>query len=162
MPIEGRTEIDDAKVKAAIERLRRALPLGGGMTPAFRTIGRIGKTESLLRFREQKAPDGTAWIPSQRVLDEGGQTLRLTRTLQRSITYIADHASAEIGTNVIYARIQHLGEGARTSSIFSALKAGQKTRRWSIPARPYLGFSEAGIVEVINAVNDHLGRAWQP
>lgn len=156
MALDTKLELQDGRVKAAIERLRRALPLGGDMTPAFRSIGRIGKTESQKRFREQKSPEGVAWKPSKRVLEEGGQTLRLTGRLQRSITYQADHASAEIGTNAIYARIQHLGGIAGRKSF----KGEGPPHRSRLVPRPYLGFSEGGLVEVVDAVNDHLAGRW--
>lgn len=54
---------------------------------AARAIGRYLKSSTQLRFRAQKAPDGRAWPPSQRVLAHGGQTLRLTSRLRNSITY---------------------------------------------------------------------------
>lgn len=158
MAIDGRPiRVEDAKLLAAIERLRRALPLGGDMTPAFRSIGRIGKTESQLRFREQQAPDGTRWKPSKRVIEEGGQTLRLTARLQRSITFQADHASAEIGTNVIYARIHQIGGVAGRTTF----KGEGPPHRSRIDARPFLGLSEAGIQAAVEAVNDHLSRRWE-
>lgn len=149
MAVEQRLKLENEKVLAAIERLRRALPLGGSMKPAFTSIGRIVQNDTKARFREQKSPEGVPWIPSQRVLEEGGQTLRLTARLQRSINYKAEEQSVEIGTNLIYARIQQLGG-----------VAGRKHLS-RLPARPYLGASEDAQVQIVGALNDHLSNAWR-
>lgn len=151
MAVEPRIKVEDEAIKAALQRLGRALPLGGDMTPAMQSLGRIGKTGAQLRFRSETAPDGTRWLRSKRAKAEGGQTLSLTRRLRNSITYAADHASVEIGTNVIYARIHQLGGVAgrvyETGGVF-------------LPARAYLGFSDADTEEAIRTLNDHYRRVF--
>lgn len=119
------------------------------MTPAFRTLGRIFKTGAQLRFRKQQSPEGAAWKPSQRALRDHGQTLRLTGRLRNSLTYVADHASVAIGTNVRYGAIHQLGG-----------KAG-RGRKVTIPARPYLGASEAEKQEAVEALNGFIGGRWR-
>lgn len=160
MAVEPRVRVVDDEVKAALREVLMALPLGGDGRPLFTMIGRHVKTDVQLRFREQKSPDGVPWIPSQRVIEEGGQTLRLTGRLRNSISYLADHDRVEIGTNVIYARRHHQGDGARTQSIFNALKAGRSTARSGMPARPFLGLSRPGAKGLIEAVNGFLGKRW--
>lgn len=164
MAIEASIRYRDAIVQQALQRLARSLPLGGDMTPAMREIGRIGKTEVQQRFRDEESPAGVPWKPSVRALREGGQTLTLTARLRRSITYRADHVSVEVGTNVVYASAQHFGR-SRTSSIFESLKAGrgaQAARSTGLPARPFMGVSEEGKVQLVGAVNGFLGRTWSP
>lgn len=148
MAIEGRIKLDSKEVSAGLERLRLSLPLGGSMKPAFTSIGRIVKTGTQRRFREQRTPDGKRWKPSQRVEREGGQTLRLSGRLQRSYTYQADDSSAEIGTNVVYGAIQHFGGMAGR---------GHRSR---IDARPALGVSADDAAEVLATVNDFIGGRW--
>jgi phage virion morphogenesis protein len=162
MAIEQRIKYDDAVVQAALERLARALPLGGDMTPAMREVGRIVKTETQQRFRDEESPEGVPWIPSVRALIEGGQTLTLTARLRRSITYQADHVSVEVGTNVVYGAVHQFGR-SRTTSIFEGLKRGlgaAAARSKGLPARPYLGVSDAGRLQLVEAVNGFLGRTW--
>lgn len=149
MAIDGRIKLQSKDVDAALYRLRLALPLGGDMTLAMKSIGRIIKTGTQRRFREQQGPDGKRWKPSQRVEREGGQTLRLTGRLQRSYTFQADHASVEIGTNVVYGAIHHFGGMAGR---------GHRSR---IDARPALGVSAGDEVELLATVNDFLGQAWR-
>jgi len=160
MAIEPRLKVVSGEVKAAIRRVLQALPLGGDGKPLFTMIGRHVKTDVQLRFREQKSPDGVPWIPSQRVIEHGGQTLRLTGRLRNSITYQADHASVEVGTNVIYAARQHFGDGSRTQAIFNALKAGRTVSRAGMPARPFMGLSKQGGEGLVDAVNGFLGKTW--
>lgn len=148
MAIEGKIKIEDKEVHDALHRLLLALPLGGDATPAFKSMGRALKTGVQLRFREEKAPDGSAWKPSKRAIAEGGKTLQLTRRLLRSITYAATYDSVEVGTNVVYAAIHQFGG--------SAGRGG----RSKIDARPYLGLGEPDKVELLAILNDHLRRAW--
>ncbi len=156
MAIDGsKTRVDDARVKAALVRLQRALPLGGDMTPAFSGIGRVFKTGTQLRFRRERSPEGVPWAPSLRVLRDGGQTLSLTRRLRNSITFVAGHDQVEIGTNVVYGRVhQEGGYAGRASG-----KAGP-VRRPKIVARPFLGASGEDIAEAVAVLNDHFDRAW--
>lgn len=157
MAVEQKLKLEDSRVLGAIERLRRALPLGGSMKRAFTSIGRIVESDTKARFREQKSPEGVPWIPSQRVLEEGGQTLRLTGRLQRSINYKAEEQSVEIGTNLLYARIHQLG-GIAGRKNFSGEGPPNRSR---IPARPYLGASDSAKIQVIDSLNEHLSNAWR-
>jgi phage virion morphogenesis protein len=150
MPVDLPIKYENAQVKAAVERLQRALPIGGDMTPAFRSIGRVIVSGTKLRFRDEETPEGIAWMPSLRALDEGGKTLSLTRRLRNSYTYKADHASVEAGTNTVYAAIHHFG-GA----------AGPRNRRIKLPARPALGASESDVAEIGGVVNDYLSTRWR-
>lgn len=148
MPIDSKLTIDDHEAKAALERLRLALPLGGSMKPAFTAIGRIVKTGTQLRFRQQRTPEGVPWKPSQRVLREGGQTLRLTGKLQRSYTYVAGESMVEIGSNDVRARIHHFGG-----------KTG-RGHKVTMPARPALGASKDDLGEIVDTLNGFLQQRW--
>lgn len=110
MVLDARVTIQSAEVKAALERLRLALPLGGNMQRPFEAMGRVLKTGAMLRFRMMRGPDGTAWEKSWRARNEGGQTLTSSNArLRRSITYRATPTSVEVGTNVVYAAIHQFG-----------------------------------------------------
>jgi|CXWL01.1.fsa_nt_gi phage gpG-like protein len=160
MAIEPRVRVVDAEVKAAIRRVLMSLPLGGDGRPLFTMIGRHGKTDVQLNFRKQRSPDGVPWIPSRRVIERGGQTLRLTSRLRNSISYNATHDQAEVGTNVIYARRQHFGDNRSTASIFAALKAGRRIVGKGMPSRKFLGLSKQGSDGLLLAVNGFLDKRW--
>lgn len=116
MAADARVEIMDGGVRAAFERLRLGLPLGGTMQPAMENMGRALKTGTQMRFRTTTGPDGGQWEKSFRARHEGGQTLSLTRRLRNSITYQATGSSVAVGTNVIYAAIHQFGGTIRAKA----------------------------------------------
>lgn len=109
-------KLNDSGVRAALEKLRMGLPLGGSMLPAMQNMGRVLKTGAQLRFRSTSRPDGAAWEKSFRAKHEGGQTLSLSRRLRNSITYTATGSSATVGTNVVYAAIHQFGGTVRAKN----------------------------------------------
>lgn len=109
-------KLTDSGVRAALEKLRLGLPLGGSMLPAMQNMGRVLKTGAQLRFRSTSGPDGAAWEKSFRAKHGGGQTLSLTRRLRNSITYTATGSSATVGTNVVYAAIHQFGGTVRAKN----------------------------------------------
>ena len=109
-------KLNDSGVRAALEKLRLGLPLGGSMLPAMQIMGRVLKTGAQLRFRSTSGPDGAAWEKSFRAKHEGGQTLSLTRRLRNSITYTATASTATVGTNVAYAAIHQFGGTIRAKN----------------------------------------------
>lgn len=111
-----RVEIMDGGVRAAFERLRLGLPLGGSMRPAMENIGRVLKTGTQLRFRTTTGPDGQAWEKSFRAKTEGGQTLTMSTHLRKSISYQATRGSVAVGTNVVYAAVHQFGATIRAKN----------------------------------------------
>lgn len=62
------------------------------------------------RYQQQVDPEGKAWVPSQRVLKYGGNTLIDTGRLFRSIQlYNAPTGMRLIGTDVFYGPYMHFG-----------------------------------------------------
>ncbi len=121
-------------------------------------LAQIARTSTRDRFREQKAPDGKAWIPSIRVKEEGGVTLTQTSRLKNSIRAKSDDTGFAVGTNVIYARRHQLGD-KKAVLIKAKKKRGLRFQvggRWitkgsvkvKIPARPFLGISEDDLLEI--------------
>ena len=109
-------KLNDSGVRAALEKLRLGLPLGGSMLPAMQNMGRVLMTGAQLRFRSTSGPDGAAWEKSFRAKHEGGQTLSLSRRLRNSITYKATGSSATVGTPVVYAAIHQFGGTVRAKN----------------------------------------------
>lgn len=98
------------------------------------------------RFEEGKAPDGSAWKPSQRVQEHGGQTLVKSARLKNSIGYAASPSQLSVGTNVVYARIHQQGG-----------KAG-KRHSVTLPERAFLGFSAEDLQEAREMVKEHMAQ----
>lgn len=162
--MDPRIDIQDGRVLALLENLRSLSH--GRAQPVMEDIGRYLKTSMQLRFRSQQGPDGQAWWPSNRAAREGGQTLRLTNRLFRSLTWRAGPNFAEGGTNVKYAAAHNFGvrqlvtvrphrrmtrrrdaENARVSVRSSQVRSF--VRHMFLPARPFAGFSPADRTEIL-------------
>ncbi|WP_198140943.1 phage virion morphogenesis protein [Polaromonas sp. JS666] len=153
------------------------LPAGGDGTPVMRSIGRVLLTGLQLRFRAQKAPDGTPWKPSQRVKREGGQTLRDTGMLRDSFSASATSSRAQVGTNSIKAAIHQFGGtikhpgGTRyvivdgmarfvSNSLVGPVSGVTKPHPIDMPARPMLGDSDADRLEILSVLETHFKGRW--
>ena len=158
----------------------------------FEIAQRMGKSKDLMaavgqslvsstvrRFATQSGPDGQPWTPlSKATLKKRGpsaKALLASGRLRQSITFSASAAQVEVGTNLIYARIQQLGGtiqmAERTTTVYRSQKDMAKGKNRfvkksksdfatdhkvgahevTIPARPYLGVS-ASDEKTINAL----------
>jgi len=105
------------------------------------------KVESQTRRRiqdEKESPEGVAWPAwSDRYAarrPEGATLLMGEDHMLDSITFLAvDQNSIEVGSNMIYAATQHYGDKDR-----------------SIPARAFLGLSEANETELVRDIDNYL------
>ena len=101
----------------------------------------VNQTEE--RFIGQHDLQRSPWLPSQRAIEQNGQTLRDTGRLLASITWIALPDGVTWGTNVVYGPMMHYGG---LKSVFPHL--------WGdIPARPYLGMNDNDNASVLNIIN---------
>ncbi len=134
------------EVLDVFEQLKQA---GQDLRPVWDDIGAYFASETEERFLTGTAPDGTAWEPSQRALNESGTTLVDHSHLRDSFTWTADPDSFEFGTNVIYAGIHQ--------------KGGKTGRNHSVemPVREILPeeLHPEDEAEILNIVNLHLKNA---
>ena len=154
--------IDDADVRAALARLADA---GADTEPMMDEIGGMLVASTIDRFERGVGPDGRAWPESIRARETGGRTLVDSRRLLLSITHRAGRDQVTVGTNVIYAAIQQFG-GTITARkaqalVFNIPGAGWATvRSVTLPARPFIGLSDADRAEIPRIVVDTVRRAW--
>lgn len=96
-----------------LESLTRTLQeiarAGQSLQPLADDIGRLLVSQTVQRFVDETDPNGVPWIPSQRALREGNQTLTDTGTLRNSFTYTADDTGATVLTSVGYAVDHQVG-----------------------------------------------------
>lgn len=116
---------DDRQVREALAELALRLK---DMKPVMDEIGALLLASTEMRFRDQRGPDGTPWIPSKRATMQGseakrkkgakvGDTLSDTRIMRRSLTqkgaegniFLVDESSVTVGTNVVYAATMQFG-----------------------------------------------------
>jgi phage virion morphogenesis protein len=159
--------VEDEATKVYAEIAQR---MGKGK-PLMAAIGQSLVSSTIRRFATQSGPDGKAWTPlSKATLKKrgpGAKALLASGRLRQSITFNASSNQVEVGTNLIYARIQQLGGTTqmpeRTTTIYRSQKdmAAGKSRfvkksksdfatdhtvgahSVTIPGRPYLGVSAA-------------------
>jgi phage virion morphogenesis protein len=142
------------------DAIARALKAGQDFSPAMEAIAAVLESSTRQRFEDGAGPTGEQWLPSQRVLEKGGQTLVDRGALRDSITRASDARSAMAGTNVIYAAIHQFGGEIRPRTA-RALKTRAGLRASvSMPARPFLGFSDDDRDAILTILSDHLQKAF--
>lgn len=162
----------------------------GELTAAF-AAAMLQSTQR--RFERETGPDGAKWRPLARRTSmkkiRGGRRgtaniLRVTTRLYSSLVAASDDRSAEVGSNLVYARphqlsgeITHYARSQRVSlkkirkryrfvrpgtkgSQERKVTIGEHTVR--IPARPYLGFSEEDRANLVAIGEEWLAREAQP
>lgn len=152
---------EDAELQRMASRLERALRRAD-LKPLLKGIGEALRESTVLRFGQSKAPDGSTWPKSQRVLMLGGQTLILKGRLRDSIADAAplvDDTSVEVGTNVEYADPHQFGATIRprTGRALNIPGIGPRASV-TIPARPFLGVSVEDEAEILDLTERWLKR----
>lgn len=127
--------IDDKEVRAALGRLAAK---ARSMAPLMRNLAAIMKTAVQENFIQEGRPK---WKPSKRAGQHGGQTLRDTGRLFRSIIDRSDDHSATVGTNVRYAPWLHFG-----TRPYEIKPTGKKALSWAGAAHPVKGVHHPGLV----------------
>ena len=162
---------EDTELERMASRLERALRRAD-YKPLLRDIGGSLRESTTLRFQQSKAPDGSTWPKSQRVLLFGGQTLILTGRLRDSIADAAplvDATSVEVGTNVEYADPHQFGAvipphviEPRNKKALMVPGVGPRRRvnhpGGVIEARPFLGVSVHDEAEILDLTERWLKR----
>ena len=168
-----RLEFDELGVRGLLERLQTFDSDDGRRV--MERIGRAMLTSMRLRFRRQAGPDGQAWWPSDRAQREGGQTLRASGRLLRSLTWRAGADWVEAGTNVPYAAAHQFGIRrivnvrahrrlrARTHRERGAVSVASHPvrahlRMMFLPARPYAGFDAEDRAEILEILREGIAR----
>jgi phage virion morphogenesis protein len=137
----ARIEIDDRQVLAALRRLE---DFARNPDLALRDIGEALLGTHRARFEDQEAPDGTPWAAldpkyQARKRRNAERILVLEGWLRDQLSYQVDGQRLELGTARIYGATHQFGRE----------EAG-------IPARPFLGLSEADQAEILEILREHL------
>ncbi len=176
-------KIDDAEIVKALQDFQRAV---GDLSPALKDIGAMLVESTQQRFNTSTGPDGQSWEPNSQTTYEamlhrrsgdyqdgkrvgnkkgafrkdgrvsaksagmlsGKKPLVEHGTLMQQIHAQVNGNVLEVGSSMEYAAMQQFGG---TKAEFSHL--------WGdIPARPFLGISEADAAEILDIVHDHLAN----
>lgn len=124
------------------EKLDRFKAKLGDLKPFFADVGETLLNSTRNRFRTLTAPDGTPWAPlspayAARKPRHKNKPLTLSGVLRGTLVKQATADSLRIGTPLIYGATHQFGRG-------------------NIPARPFLGMSEADRNDLIDALDEYL------
>ncbi len=144
--------VDDREVQRLLSRIVSG---ANNLQPAFEEIGASLLASTQQRFEDEESPEGEPWAPlaestkrkkvTKRARRGGDHILRDKGLLYGALTYLAKPTEVAIGTNKKYAAIHQLG-GTPDMAPGPA----------AIPARPFLGISEADEREISAILLDHL------
>jgi phage virion morphogenesis protein len=153
---------DDGTLPDALGEL---IARGDDLTPLMDSIGMGLEGSAIERFNETStAPSGASWTPSRAAQEEGRRTLLKSGNLRDSITHRAGRDEVEVGSNVIYAAIHQFGGTIRAkTSKGLRFKIGDRfitKKEVTIPARPFLGVSDADRDMIREEVVAYLGGAF--
>jgi len=167
-------EYNDDDVSAGLASLSVVLT---DMSPVMNQIGEILEDSTDERWQQGIAPDGTPWTPkSQTTLDaykrrglrasplpligpnESGVPLRQSIFRQYGPDYV------ELGTNAIQAAVMQFGAAKGAFGTYQGKGFGGSTPTISIPwgdipARPFLGVSEADRTNILDELAEQLADA---
>jgi len=167
-------KLDFAQVQNALRNLQAA---AGNLTPAFKVIGHALKESTQHRFETTTGPDGEKWEDnsnatiSNYVHSVGGTKSKDGKLLSKkgekrwdnkkplsgksgelmdSINFNASDHTLILGSPMEYAAMQQFGG---TKAEFPHL--------WGdIPARPFLGLSNADEAEILKIIEQHIDNAF--
>lgn len=149
-----RVEIDNTSVLNALQRLASR---ADNLRPALMEIGEDIAESTKERFREGRSPEGTAWAANSSatvaiysgLFSSPGAKKPLvgeTRRLSSEISWQVTGDAVEIGSSLPYANMQQFG----------GTKA-QWPHLWGdIPARPFLGLSDADEKTILDIITSYL------
>jgi len=157
---------------AVRNRLREISSRVSNMSPILKAIGDRVVEQTKRRFEAGgPAPDGTPWEPPKSQNTKRIRTLTVSGHLRDSIRFqIIGNNAVAVGTNKEYAAIHQLGGQTAAHIIRPRNKGGlfwpgarhpMKLVRHPgsvIPARPFLGVSEANSTEILGLINEYIIR----
>lgn len=169
-------EINDQGVLEALRRLQARV---GNLKPVLRGIGEVLIKSTKRRFATGTAPDGTPWAPNSPVTYDRLATWHLTkkgklskagaarlagkkpligetRRLSSQINAVLQGDALLVGSPMEYAATQQFGA---EQGEFGTTRRGGPIPWGDIPARPFLGLSEADKRHILEIVAEALGGA---
>lgn len=171
--IKAEINLDD--LLASLGIMQRAMAQAVPCAPLLKRIGRVLDSQTRKRFDEGIDPEGKAWPPLKkpRAHGRGGnKPLRDKGLLMASVSAMGRGHVEEIqqdtltwGTSLSYAAVHQIGSRAwqqgqkdvRQKQGKLTITARRETTRGPvIPARPYLGLSQANIDEIVDVAADYL------
>ena len=165
--------VEDQALTVTLQAVAKAM---GDPKPPLRAIGEYLRESTQLRIRaEGPGPNGEAWpdlSPAYLLVKKGPGKLRESGQLLATLTWqLVGESGVAIGSNKVYAAIQQFGGQTKPHRIVAVNK---KALFWpgaahpvkavnhpgsKIPARPYLGVSQADRTVLLLKLRSYLAAA---
>ena len=163
-------ELKNEAVTAALTRLSSQFD---DMTAVMTGIGEILVASTQDRIKAGKSPNGSAFAPRsattlaiyERKKQSFGLPLYRKGDLYNQINSIAGSDFVEVGSTMIYASTQQFGAAKGSFGAYSGTDKNGRTFSGSapwgnIPARPFLGISEADEDNILAEIAEALSTAF--
>jgi phage virion morphogenesis protein len=142
-------------------------------------LGGLIENQSKARFSERAAPDGTPWAPWSAAYAKtrhGGHSLLVgDGHLRDSIAWQMDGDELHVGSNLVYAAIHQFGWGEAQGAVqvrehestnlfgktVAPFSVPAHERNPNMPAREYMGLSDANVSEAEQALAEWVGGRLQ-
>ena len=153
----ARIEIQAKGWRKVEERLNDLARFGRDLTPVFNDVGRMLMRTTRARFAARGGPDGTPWAPlsettkARKRRNRGKILVHEGELKDSSLSFESDRGGALFGSDKIYAGTHQFGR-AEQPGLGPFLGA-------AIPARPFIGLSDADEAEIEDIVEDRIRRA---
>lgn len=159
--------LDDRDLTAALSEAIRG---GQDLTPAMRSIGEPLVNSTRERFRDEEAPDGTRWAELSDVTKKRpeypGKNILTQEGFLGGASIFSDAGPdfVEVGSTSKKANVLHFGAkagefGGRLTSL-PGRSFFQKIPWGDIPARPFVGLSDADETIVRREILDYIAAPW--
>lgn len=147
---------------AATASLRGLLAGIENPAPLLAQLGEYTLRTTRDRFKTQTGPDGTAWSALQPwYKKEKSQNKNRVLTLRgflrgQLVSQVVGGKSVEVGSNLVYAAVHQFGGTIKPKSGKLLAFRGHVAKSVTIPARPYLGLSDADQNELVERTLEWL------
>ena len=161
-------ELKEEEITALLGRLHRHLT---DLSPVMNEIGEFLEDQTVRRFDEGVSPEGKPWAPKSATTiaayERRGQRVDFRPLfgpntdgipLRKSFARQYGPDFVEVGTNKNYAAVMQFG--ARKGA-FGTTSRGGSIPWGDIPARPYLGISDADRAGITDIIEEWLARATE-
>lgn len=162
--------VRDTGVERALARL--AGEKGSVVVACLKNIGEALLKSTRKRFDEERDPQGKAWAPLNAEYAKGKKGTKILQEqamrggLLGTIVYKVSGGRLEVGTNKVYGAIHQLGgtivPRRADALVFRLNGRVVHASKVTIPARPYLGVSEADKTTIKEIVGDFIDDATKP
>ena len=158
--VGARLRVELTGIDETEKRLRALAEAGRDLTPAMQDMGEYLLRTTKDRFADETDPAGAPWQPlseatKARKKRNRGRILTQDGFLGGQLAYQAGATDLELGSGLVYAGTQQFGaeEGA-----FGTTAAGRPIPWGDIPAREFLGLSDADRDEIGDILRDFLAE----